>query len=102
MSLKSIALRIFSTRKTLYLGEDARHARRADQRTHKSSFSFSQTMFMVTLVFLFLPLFVLILFSFNSSKGIYWTGFSFVWYEQLFFHSRDLWRAFWNSTMIAV
>jgi spermidine/putrescine transport system permease protein len=31
-----------------------------------------------------------------------WTGFSFVWYEQLFLHSRDLWRAFWNSILIAL
>jgi spermidine/putrescine transport system permease protein len=31
-----------------------------------------------------------------------WTGFSLVWYEQLFFRSRDLWRAFWNSILIAL
>jgi spermidine/putrescine transport system permease protein len=30
-----------------------------------------------------------------------WTGFSFIWYEQLFFHSRDLWRSFSNSILIA-
>jgi len=43
-----------------------------------------------------------VLYSFNSSKGMNWTGFSFVWYEQLFLHSRGLWRAFWNSVFIAV
>jgi spermidine/putrescine transport system permease protein len=59
-------------------------------------------MFIVTIVFLFLPLMVLILYSFNNSKGMKWTGFSFVWYEQLFLHSRDLWRAFWNSIIIAL
>jgi spermidine/putrescine transport system permease protein len=31
-----------------------------------------------------------------------WTGFSLVWYEELFFNSRDLWRSFWNSIFIAL
>jgi spermidine/putrescine transport system permease protein len=79
-------------------GEAARHAKRAYRRR----FSFSQTIFIATMVFLFLPLMVLILYSFNSSKGMNWTGFSLVWYEQLFFRSRDLWRAFWNSIFVAV
>jgi spermidine/putrescine transport system permease protein len=78
-------------------GEANRHARRAIG----GHFSFSQTIFISTLVFLFLPLFVLILYSFNSSKSMNWTGFSFVWYEQLFVNSRNLWRAFWNSMLIA-
>ncbi len=75
----------------------ARHARMAYRR----QFSFSQTIFLATLVFLFLPLFVLVLYSFNASKGNAWTGFSFVWYEKLFFDSEDLWRAFGNSALIA-
>ncbi|MDR0558134.1 MAG: ABC transporter permease [Treponema sp.] len=78
--------------------EAAKHARRA---IRKPSVSFSQMVFFATIVFLFLPLFVLILYSFNASKGMNWSGFSFVWYEQLFFHSRDLWHAFWNSMFIA-
>jgi spermidine/putrescine transport system permease protein len=80
-------------------GEAARHALRAYQR---KPFSFSQTVFIAAMVFLFLPLLVLILYSFNASKGMGWTGFSLVWYEQLFFRSRDLWRAFWNSIFIAL
>jgi spermidine/putrescine transport system permease protein len=80
------------------MGEAARHARRA----YRKRFSFSQTVFIATIVFLFLPLLVLFLYSFNASKGMNWTGFSLVWYEQLFFRSRDLWRAFWNSILIAV
>jgi spermidine/putrescine transport system permease protein len=79
-------------------GEAARHAKRA----YRSSFSLSQTVFIFTIVFLFLPLFVLFLYSFNGSKGMKWTSFSFIWYEQLFLHSRDLWRAFWNSMLIAL
>ena len=76
----------------------ARHARQAYQR----KFSFSQTVFIGTIAFLFLPLFVLILYSFNESKGMEWTRFSFVWYEKLFFDSKDLWRAFSNSAIVAI
>ncbi|MDR0382361.1 MAG: ABC transporter permease [Spirochaetaceae bacterium] len=78
-------------------GEANRHARRAASKR----FTFSETVFICTLIFLFLPLFVLVLYSFNSSKSMNWGGFSFVWYEQLFVNSRNLWRAFWNSMLIA-
>lgn len=79
-------------------GEANRHARRAAARR---PFSLSELIFISTLIFLFLPLFVLILYSFNSAKSMHWTGFSFIWYEQLFVNSRNLWRAFWNSMLIA-
>ncbi|MDR1899545.1 MAG: ABC transporter permease [Treponema sp.] len=95
LNIKTI---ITSLRSAAPLGEAARHARRA----YLKRFSFSQTVFIATIVFLFLPLMVLILYSFNASKGMNWTGFSFRWYEQLFLHSRDLWRAFWNSVFIAL
>jgi spermidine/putrescine transport system permease protein len=78
-------------------GEAARHARRAIRRT----FSFSQTVYIVTIVFLFLPLLVLILYSFNNSTSMNWTGFSLRWYERLF-SSRELWRALSNSLIVAV
>ncbi|MDR2499505.1 MAG: ABC transporter permease [Treponema sp.] len=79
-------------------GEAGRHARRAVWKR----FSFSQTIFIATIIFLFMPLMVLILYSFNGSKGMKWGGFSLVWYEQLFFNSQYLWRAFWNSILIAL
>ncbi|MDR2102749.1 MAG: ABC transporter permease [Treponema sp.] len=98
MNIKNVVHHIItSLRINIPQGEAARHAKRA----FKPRFSFSQTVFLATIVFLFLPLFVLVLYSFNTSKGMNWTGFSFVWYEQLFLHSRDLWRAFWNSIFIA-
>jgi spermidine/putrescine transport system permease protein len=78
-------------------GEAARHARRAFRRR----FSLSQTVFIVALVFLFLPLFVLIMYSFNDSTGMNWEGFSLRWYRRLI-TERSLWRAFWNSIIIAV
>jgi len=89
---------IIAFRKGTPTGEAARHARRA----YRKRFSFSQTMFIATIAFLFLPLFVLILYSFNASKGMGWTGFSLVWYEKLFFNSQDLWHAFANSALIAL
>ena len=78
-------------------GEASRHARRAMRRTY----SHSQTIFIVTMVFLFMPLFILIISSFNDSSSMRWTGFSFRWYIRLF-SERELWRAFWNSIIVAV
>jgi spermidine/putrescine transport system permease protein len=68
----------------------------------KRGFAFSDVVFVVVILFLFAPLFVLFAYSFNSSKGGSWTGFSFVWYERLFAGSRDLWHAFGNSVLIAL
>ncbi|MDR1058203.1 MAG: ABC transporter permease [Treponema sp.] len=99
MNIKTIVRNtITSLRRITPQGEAARHARQALRR----HFSMSQSVFIATIIFLFLPLLVLILYSFNSSKGMRWTGLSLVWYEQLFFHSRPLWRAFWNSMLIAI
>ena len=77
--------------------EAARHARRAIRR----QFSFSQTVFAVTIVFLFLPLLVLIIYSFNDSTSMNWTGFSLRWYKRMV-TSRELWRAFGNSFIVAI
>jgi len=77
-------------------GEAGRHARRAARK----KFSFSHLVFMITMVFLFLPLVILILYSFNDSTSMRWTGFSLRWYGRLF-SERELWRSFWNSIIIA-
>ncbi|MDR3247843.1 MAG: ABC transporter permease [Treponema sp.] len=98
MNFKNI---VRNTVTSLRLGTSTSEAARHAKRAYRKPFSFSQTVFIATIVFLFLPLFVLVLYSFNASKGMGWTGFSFIWYEQLFLHSRDLWRAFWNSILIA-
>jgi spermidine/putrescine transport system permease protein len=78
-------------------GEAARHARRASRQR----FSLSQTVFIITIIFLFLPLLVLIVYSFNDSTSMNWTGFSLRWYKQLS-SERGLWRAVGNSLIIAV
>ena len=77
--------------------ESGRHARRAARR----NWSFSHMVFIVTMIFLFLPLLILVFYSFNESTSVRWTGFSLKWYERLF-SERELWRSFWNSILIAV
>jgi spermidine/putrescine transport system permease protein len=77
-------------------GEAGRHARRAARK----KFSFSHMVFIITMVFLFLPLVILILYSFNDSTSMRWMGFSLRWYRRLF-SERELWRSFWNSIIIA-
>ena len=52
--------------------ENARHAKRAWRR-HGHKFSFSKLVLWLTIVFLFLPLFVIIIYSFNASKGAEFT-----------------------------
>lgn len=63
---------------------------------------FSKAVFAGTIVFLFLPLAVLVFYSFNESKSGSWGGFSLRWYLKLFTDSPDLWRAFGNSAIIAL
>lgn len=62
----------------------------------------SDIIFWMVIAFLFLPLIVLVVYSFNESRSGEWTGFSLVWYEKLFFDSPDLWHAFKNSLIIAL
>ena len=59
-------------------------------------------MLALCLLFLFIPLFVIIFYSFNESKDSNFTNFSFVWYEKLIFNSGDLWASLWNSFFVAI
>ena len=53
-------------------------------------------------LFLYLPVFVLVLFSFNSARtGGRWTGFTTEWYTKLL-GNRQIISATWNSVLIAV
>ena len=52
--------------------------------TQKKNKIFSGAYVALLMLFLYLPILVLIVFSFNSSKGYSWTGFSFKWYVDLF------------------
>lgn len=87
---------LFHARRIVRKG--AKAARRLMPRKAKAS----GIIFWCTIAFLFLPLFVLILYSFNESRTGTWTGFSFIWYQKLFVGSPDLWRAFGNSASVAL
>ena len=55
----------------------------------------------ILLLFFYLPIFVLVLYSFNSSRfGGSWTGWSLHWYRQLY-QEREIWQALINSLVIA-
>ncbi len=55
-----------------------------------------------TYLFLYVPLIVLLIFSFNT-EGFPspWTGFTLKWYHELF-HATHLWASFLNSLIVAV
>lgn len=55
----------------------------------------------VAFAFLYLPLMVLVAFSFNSSKFTVWEGFSLHWYQTVFNNAELAWAAR-NSVIIAV
>ncbi len=58
--------------------------------------------FWFTLAFLYFPIFILILYSFNDSKrNIVWRGFTFKYYEKLF-NNQSMIDAFANSMVIAL
>jgi spermidine/putrescine transport system permease protein len=80
----------------------AKHARKAFlRRSNRARFSFSSLVLRLTLLFLFIPLFVIIFYSFNENKGSEFTKFSLIWYKRLFCNSGDLWEAVVNSLIIA-
>ncbi len=56
----------------------------------------------LVLLLLFLPIFILVAFSFNESKlNVIFTGFTFDWYARLFSNT-DLLDAFKNTILIAI
>lgn len=56
----------------------------------------------MVMLFFYLPLIILIIFSFNASRTMTWGGFSLHWYKELFFNSRTLWSSFLNSLTVAL
>lgn len=55
----------------------------------------------LVMLFMYVPIFVLIAFSFNESKGRVWTGFTFKWYGELF-RDREILGALGNTLIVAV
>lgn len=64
-------------------------------------FSISKIFFILTIIFFYLPVCLLIFYSFNEAKASTFTGFSLKWYKELFFNSRALWVVFLRSIIIA-
>ena len=53
-------------------------------------------------LFLYLPIFVFMIFSFNDSKSrVVWSGFTFKWYARLF-ENQEILSAFYNTLIIAL
>ena len=82
-------------------GEPSRHARK-NWKNRQRNFSFSKTVLYLTLLFLFIPLFVIIIYSFNEGKSAEFTRPSLIWYRQLVTGSGDLWRSLLNSVIVAL
>ena len=61
----------------------------------------SRFIFWTTIVFLFLPLLVLMVFSFNDGRTMIWKGFSLQWYQSLFTNQPRLWAAVVNTLIVA-
>jgi spermidine/putrescine transport system permease protein len=76
--------------------------RRMMNTSNKATGKFSLGMFVFVMVFLYVPLAILVLYSFNSSRMMSWEGFSLRWYNELFFSSGRLWQSLGNSAVVAV
>lgn len=72
------------------------------QKSSKIGFICTTTIVSCTYLFLYVPLIVLLVFSFNT-EGFPspWKGFTLKWYHELF-HSSHLWASFLNSAIVAV
>lgn len=100
--MKNPALALYNkVFKKIPSSENARHAKRGWKK-RAVPFSFSNSILALSIMFLFLPLFVIVVFSFNSAKDTVWSGFSFVWYQKLVFSSKPLWQALLNSLIVAI
>ena len=81
--------------------ENSRHAKRSWKKRAKKA-STSKTVLYATLFFLYIPLFVIIFYSFNKSEGAHFGGVSFRWYEELFLYSGELWMSLLYSAIVAL
>ena len=63
---------------------------------------FSLFFFVLVMLFFYLPIVMLIVLSFNSTKAYEFKSFSLRWYIELFTRSPKLWHAFGRSILIAL
>lgn len=65
-------------------------------------YSLSFWITLCVLIFLYLPIIVLVINSFNDSRfSSQWAGFTFKWYDRLW-NEHGMWEAFGNSLIIAI
>lgn len=64
--------------------------------------TFSFIFFLLVIIFFYLPIIMLIVLSFNSSKSYAFKSFSLRWYITLFTKSPRLWQSFGRSIVIAL
>lgn len=69
---------------------------------NKKGISISKIFFIITMIFFYLPIIMLIFYSFNQGKTNVFTGFSLKWYKELIFNSHKLWIVFLRSILIAI
>lgn len=63
---------------------------------------FSTLLLFFVFLFLYIPIIIVIIYSFNASRTIgNWTGFSLIWYEQLF-NNTDIQKSFIFTMFIAL
>jgi spermidine/putrescine transport system permease protein len=63
---------------------------------------FCLTITTLVLVFLYLPILMLVISSFNDSRfGGLWSGFTLKWYERLW-NEKNMWQAVTNSLIVAI
>ncbi len=68
----------------------------------KKGFRFSYLFMGLVLVIMYLPILLLVIYSFNESKiSSIWGGFSLKWYRELF-RDEDMFEALWNSIVLGV
>lgn len=68
----------------------------------KKGFQFSKIYLALVMVITYLPIIMVVIFSFNDSKlTVGWDGFTFAWYEKLF-HDAALMEALRNSLFLGV
>lgn len=61
----------------------------------------SLVFFVISMLFFYIPLIILTIYSFNEGKSAVWKGFSLKWYKELFMYSNEIWTAFRYSIYIA-
>ncbi|MBC2850490.1 ABC transporter permease [Cetobacterium sp. 8H] len=58
--------------------------------------------FTLSMIFFYLPLLILVAYSFNEGRSSAWQGFSLKWYKELFLYSDNIWKAFKYSLIIGI